>query len=465
MEKFRDVLFAITIAVFGCFCLGEDAVMPSLSTQHDTPQNLPLLDGNSTLADYINYAALNNPALEASFNEWKADAELAPQEKSLDDPEFEYSYYIDRMDTRQSAGIWQSLPWFGKLGLKGQIADQKATASAQKYEAAKLALFYEVSEAYYEYFYLGQAISTTTENISLLRRIENVSVAKYKVSQSSQPDLIRIQVEILRLEDSLAELNDLKTTHIARLNSALNRPVEAELAVPRTIDIHDIKMPDSQIIAIAQTANPQLKSLDSDIEGGRQSIELAKKMYYPDFKLGISIEDSVTESSMDDDKDPVMASVAITIPLWQGKYSAGVREARNRYFAATNTKFDAANTLNSQLKTALYKYRDAGRKIELYGSSLLPKARQSLNVTEADFRAAKADFTSFIDAQRILLEFSLSYCRALADKAIAAAQIEMLTGGAVPLETAKSSELLFNDANSSDNSGSNIESEESGNEK
>ena len=76
----------------------------------------------------------------------------------------------------------------------------------------------------------------------------------------------------------------------------------------------------------------------------------------------------------------------------------------------------------------IYKLRDAQRKIELYKDALIPKATESLNVTESGFRAGAGTFSDIIDAQRILLEFKLSHERALTDKELAIAKIEMLTG-------------------------------------
>ncbi len=80
------------------------------------------------------------------------------------------------------------------------------------------------------------------------------------------------------------------------------------------------------------------------------------------------------------------------------------------------------------MKLATYRFRDAERKIDLYGDTLLPKARESLKVTESSFRAAGSNFTDLIDAQRVLLEFTLAYERALADCAQSLAKIEMLVG-------------------------------------
>ena len=76
----------------------------------------------------------------------------------------------------------------------------------------------------------------------------------------------------------------------------------------------------------------------------------------------------------------------------------------------------------------LYHFRDAERKIDLYGDALLPKTRESLKVTESGFRSGSGSFTDLIDAQRILLEFALSYERALADRSQSLAKLEMLVG-------------------------------------
>jgi outer membrane protein TolC len=77
---------------------------------------------------------------------------------------------------------------------------------------------------------------------------------------------------------------------------------------------------------------------------------------------------------------------------------------------------------------ASYRLRDAERKIDLYGDALLPKARESLKVTESGYLSTTGSFTDLIDAQRIFLEFALAYERALANHAQSLAKVEMLVG-------------------------------------
>ena len=397
---------------------------------------LPELTENSGLPDYLAYAALNNPGLEAAFNRWKAALDRVPQVKALPDPRFTYRYFIEEVETRvgpqrQGFEISQLFPWFGKLELRGDIAGQAANAARQRYEATKLKLFFEVKDAYYEYYYLAKSIAITKENVDLVRHLESVAQSRYKAAAGTHPDVIRAQVEMVKLEDRYRTQLDLQQPFVARLNAALNRPVDANVPPPVEIKFNDIAVIDQELLARLVVENPELKALDFEITQNKKSIELAKKDYYPDFTLGLGIidtGDAIAGNPQDNGKDPVIAMVSVNIPLWQEKYSAGVREARSRYFAARSERTEKINSLSSTLKMALYLFRDSERKIDLYRDALLPKAGESLKVTESGFRTGTATFTDLIDAQRILLEFALSYERALADRSQSLAKLEMLVG-------------------------------------
>ncbi|GAH83671.1 unnamed protein product, partial [marine sediment metagenome] len=111
---------------------------------------------------------------------------------------------------------------------------------------------------------------------------------------------------------------------------------------------------------------------------------------------------------------------------------AGVREARHTRQQAVAGRADRLNTLNAELALAVFRFRDAERKIDLYRDTLLPKARQSVKATEASFRAGGGTFLDLIDTQRILLEFELAYERALASRMQRLAELEKLVGKEIP---------------------------------
>ena len=48
----------------------------------------------SSLQEFLRYAAMHNPQLEAAFNAWKAALERVTQARFLPDPKFNYKFFI-----------------------------------------------------------------------------------------------------------------------------------------------------------------------------------------------------------------------------------------------------------------------------------------------------------------------------------------------------------------------------------
>lgn len=402
---------------------------------------LPDLKAGVELPDLLAYAALKNPGLEAAFDRWKASLERVPQAKSLPDPRFTYRYFIEEVETRvgaqrQSFGIAQTFPWFGKLELRGDAASEAANAERQRYESAKLELFYQVKDAYYEYYYLWRTIAVTQENMTLLKHIEGVARARYKAATAEHADVIRAQVELGKLDDRLRTLRSLRGPIVAKLNAALNRPAADPLAWPGKLREEKVSVTDEQILDLLERNNPELKELEFESAMQRLKIDLAKKNYFPDVTVGVDYIDTADSTGGrrpgDDGKDPVVAMVSVNLPIWRDKLDAGVRQARYRYWEALRNKEQRKNSLRAEIKMVLYRFRDAERKMNLYRDTLLPKARESLKATEASFRAGKGGFVDLIDAQRILLEFELALERALVNHAQRLAELEMLVGRELP---------------------------------
>ncbi len=394
------------------------------------------LDEGATLQDYLAYAALNNPGLEAVFNDWTRALERVPQAKSLPDPRFTYAYYIREVETRvgpqrQAFTLMQTFPWFGKLGGRGDVAREAAEAAHQKYEAAKLRLFYRVKLAYFEYYYLARTIAITEGNITLLSNLESVARAQYRAGMASHPAVIKAQVELGKLDDRLSTLRDLRTPTVARLNAVLGRPTDGDLPWPQSIDYEEVDLDEEELHQWLKEANPELRALAYMTAREERSVKLARKDYFPDLTLGakyIETGQALDPMMKDSGKDALMVSLSVNLPLWVGKYRAAEREARARVHAAEKRHEDGESKLQADLSLALFHLRDAARKIDLYGDTLIPKAEEALSVSQRAFTADKADFFELIDAQRTLLEFQLSYERALVDHAERLSEIEMLIG-------------------------------------
>jgi cobalt-zinc-cadmium efflux system outer membrane protein len=433
------------VVLFPCILSAQETGSgspPQESSVERPPQPLSERDRDAlnTLSDYLTKAALNNPELESAFYRWKAALEKIPQVKALPDPRFTFAYYLQSVETRvgpqeASVGLFQTLPWFGVLDLKGDVAAEEANAVKAQYDALKLKIFYDVKNSFYEYAYLAQAIQINREDVGLVKYLESVARARYSAGATPYSDVLKTQVQLGRLEDRLKTLQDLRKPIMAKLAASMNLPPDTTFPWPASVPVMLISMTDEDLYKQLPENNPQIKRYEHLEARERAGIELAKKDYYPDFTFGI--QDIITGPAImpgtpDSGKDAVIASVTVNIPFWWEKRSAAVREGEAKLTSTLKGAEALKRALLSDMELALYKYRDAQRKIDLYQNTLIPNAEEALNVTLEAFQAGTRSSLDLIDAEKTLLEFELSYIRALADQAQRLAELEWLLGKEIP---------------------------------
>ena len=434
------VVFPVSTMLYGEKAPESYRELKQLSAEYenrieDSRETFELSD-DATLSDYLIYAAINNPELEAAFNRWKAAVEKIPQETSLPDPRLTYSYYLEHVETRvgpqrHALSLTQMFPWFGKRGLMGDTALQEANSQWEMFQAQKRKLFYAVKRAYSEYYYLQRSYEIMEDNMELLRGMESIVRSKYTSGKAPYTAVIKSQMEIGKLEERILSLSEVREPVKAELNAALNRQPDAPLPSPVSLPDDTLDAAYTDLTEQMKTYNPELKALDFQANKVTNSISLAKKQFYPDITLGLNYIEtgsSVMPGTKDSGKNPVIGMFSVNLPVWRGKYRAAVREAQARYKFVDQSRKNRENALTAELRRTLYDYNDAGRKIELYKNTLIPKAHESINVALREFETGKVDFLNVIDAQKTLLELELSYERALSNRANQYAHIELLAG-------------------------------------
>jgi outer membrane protein TolC len=389
---------------------------------------------NLTLQAALDYGAENNPQLKAAFEQWQGVEHNISVQKALPDPMLTYGYYFESVETRvgpqnQSFGLSQKFPGFGKRSSMKSIATDRAAAEQQRYRREKLTLDFSITQAYAELYYLKRSIGITRDRIDLIRNLEEVARQRY-ASGSSMAPVLQAQVELGRLEDQLNSLKDMQQSREAALNALLNRPADGALPISSRLPYRSVAADAADLGKNLSHTSPELQELATKVDLGTHQLELARRERLPDFTLGVIYIDTghAAGAIPDSGKDPVIGTVGINIPLWIGKNRARIESASYLQTAARLNMENRVQTLDADIRQALFQLRDADRKINLYKESLIPKANQSLQVNRQGFEAGKMEFINLIDAERMLLEFELAHERALADHLVARAHLGKLTG-------------------------------------
>ncbi|MHC4941960.1 MAG: TolC family protein [Planctomycetota bacterium] len=399
-------------------------------------QEVQITGTPSGLQDYLYYAGMHHPGLRGAFHRWKAMLERVPQAKALPEPRLTYGYFLREIETRTGSqehkfSLMQKIPWPAKLSRQSDAAVRRAMVERYKFEGEKLKLFYEVKKAYYEYYFLARSIAIVEDNLQLLENMEAAIRVRYKASAADQPALIQTQVELGKLEDRLNSLKALKPALQVKLNSVIGWDLDTQIPLPEAKPLEAPPLEEAELLETLLEDNPALEAARAEIHAAQAEQALSDDQYWPDLGIGatyIQTDRRSDASPSNNGEDPVLLTLEVSLPLWRSTYDAMKREADANYLAARAREQDLENRLSAALTAALYHYEDAGRKKNLFLSTLLPKAEQSFQTVQSAFAAGQAGFLEMLDAERQLLEFRLLAERAIVDRNIRFAELEMLCG-------------------------------------
>src|SRR5580765_233652 len=111
---------------------------------------LPVLGPDSALSDYLTYALLNQPKVEAAYFDWLASVERITVQRSLPDPQLTFQMDIQDVVTSIMPGLMMSFPGAGKLRAAGEVAAAASQGGYFAFKAASLESAYQVKSTYYK---------------------------------------------------------------------------------------------------------------------------------------------------------------------------------------------------------------------------------------------------------------------------------------------------------------------------
>lgn len=332
---------------------------------------------------------------------------------------------------RQKFGIMQPFPWFGTLGAKKNAAALNSDADYQSYLAEELRTIYRVKSAFYDYYFSARQLALTQESFELMRQFENVIRTRYETGLAMHPDLIKAQIELGQMEEMIRSMEQMLDPARARILALLNLPLDTNLPLPKDFPVSEAQFSTDSLVTLAEIASPNLASISKQIESQRAEVSVAKKMTFPELMLGVEYERATLLNDMTLEKETMneyMFTVQVSLPIWFGKNRAMRDAARSRVRMSEYMYQEERNDVASMIAMANFEYADALRKLRLYRNGLIPKAKESLNVSFTSYQSGQTDFLMLLDAQRQLFDFELTAERAKVNAASRLAQLEMITG-------------------------------------
>jgi cobalt-zinc-cadmium efflux system outer membrane protein len=385
--------------------------------------------GPLTLPALIEEALRNNPEILSMRQRWEAAKEEVPQARSLEDPQLTITQWaipsnfnLGKADETWY-GIGQSFPFPGKRSLRGQVATKGAEAAEQDHQAKVREITAHVKTTYYQWYVIQKAVALHLEHQALLEEFIQIANQKYTVGQASQQDLLKAQVELSKLHNSLLVLEQEQVSAQAELNALLNRPPETPLGKPEELTVHPFSLTLEQLQQQALHERPELKAATFMIEKSERARSLANKNYLPDFMMEVTYWDVHTGAHQ------WMATAKMNLPwIFSAKYDARLRQAAAEEEQARADYAAMQNRTLFQLHDLFAKVKTTEQLIQVYQNGVLPQAEQSLEAARISYQHGKASFLDLIDSERTLRDLQLEYYTTLAQFEQHVAELEQAVG-------------------------------------
>jgi cobalt-zinc-cadmium efflux system outer membrane protein len=368
------------------------------------------------LESLVQEAVARNPDLLAAAEEARAARARPAQARALPDPMLSLAYVNDAwrptLGTREMTTLGlmasQDLPWPGKRALRGSIAERAAEQVAHRLERARLSVVASVRRAYFGLLQARALADLTREQADLWQQIEGVARARYGVGQGNQQDVLRTQVELTRVGQTLAEQELEIRVRMAEINRLLDRLVDSPLETPAVLEVIATAPELRAELDRARAVSPELAAARVDVERARLAMELAKKEYRPDFSVQAGY---MNRGGL----DPMwQAGVGINLPVNRSRRASAVAEAQALESASRARASAVELQLRLRTQERLAQLEATQKIATLYREGVVPQDRMSVEAAIASYQAGRLPFITVLEALATLYSDRATLVRLLA---------------------------------------------------
>jgi outer membrane protein, heavy metal efflux system len=397
-------------------------------------RRMPPFPANPTSDQLVEYALLGNAELEQYYWEWRSAIEQIPQD-ATQTTTLNVAGGTSITNGHTSLGSstltlsndpMTDIKWPDKLDAAAKQALENARATGRRFFKAKYDLRYKVLKAYYDYALNAELIRLEQSNQRLLRTIATVAETRYRAGRSGQRDVLKSSNEADLSGNDIANMRSQLPSQRAAINALLSRPVDAPLPVPTKLPAsRRMVYGDRELVEMAAKHNPELIALADELHGRGEGIRLAELQYVPDFNLSVGTDlMGVTQSLLAQATIPIVRYEALNAAIAQAEAKLRASEAMRR---------EVGNNLTAQVIADITIIRDAGRQLDLFDHTILPRARQVVNVAQSAFEAGDASETdavlllNLLDDQRSLIAFERLVAKLRITQSTHLAELESIT--------------------------------------
>ena len=389
-------------------------------------------DESLTLERCIEMSLKNHPSVVAAKHSIDVNQNKIGEAKSNYYPQLSsisgYNRYWDGLSDQNystALSLNQNIYDFGKTTSQVNIQKFNLNAAQADLENTSDLVIFNVSQGYYTVLKNKRNRDVAQETVAQFDHHLKQAKGFYQAGTRAKFDVTRAEVDLSNSKLSLIKAENALRLAKVSLNNAIGLPYAPEYRIEDNLDFAKYALPLEEAIERAYNNRADLQSLLAKKKAATESIELAKKGYYP--TLSGSASYTWVNEDMSSQKGWKVGA-SFTIPLFSGfltTYQVQEYEANLKVLNANEELLRQSILLDIQ--QAYLNLREAEERIS--NTQLTVKqAQENLDLVNGRYMAGIGNPIEVTDAQVSYSNAKTSYNQALYDYKIAQASIVKAMG-------------------------------------
>lgn len=374
------------------------------------PVDQPAGGSRLTLSEAEQLAAAHHPAVRQAEAEVRAAEGNCLQVGLLPNPEVGYSgeeIGDDGTAGKQGGFVSQEIVTSSKLSLNRSVARREVAAAEQRLARARLRVTAIVRTYYFETLVAERSEVLAGQLVTMSDQAVKASQLRLQAMEGTRAEVLQSQIE----RDS-AEL--LRTSAANRHEAAWRRlaaaigldpsaPQSLQDVLSRPLPALDWETARKRLLA----ESPELAEFRCDVERAKWASQRANAGRVPNVNVLAGVQyDNATENTI--------ANVELSVPLPVFDRNQGrIAEACGQLAAARAALDRRQLELEDRLADALRDYLSARQRVTRYETSILPAARESLDMVIKAYKQGELDYLQMLSTQRVYTQNNLAYLQDL----------------------------------------------------
>jgi len=372
-------------------------------------------------------ALQNNPSIsQASAAASKASG-FRKQVGAYPNPNVGYSgQQLADSGTDQHLGyVEQELVSAHKLKLNQRVLDQEVQSQLWEVEAQRYRVLTDVRQQFYEALGAQQRLDLALEFQKVVSEGVRIAEIRRQALEGSLPEVLQTEIQLNEVE-LIAQRAEIayqaawqQLAAVAGVPHMQSTRLEGKLRVPS--ERRDWNATYVQLVG----SNPSIQAARSRVTRAIANMDRQEVQAIPNLQ-------TLTSAGYDygSNHSMIQVQMGVALPIFNQNIG-NISAAQAEYCRAAHEVRRLELSLQSQLAVAARQYDSAAITVERYETQILPKAQQTLDLSERAYSAGEFGFLQVLVARRTFFDSNLQYNQALMELAESKWLIDgmLLSGG------------------------------------